>query len=853
MVGQPTLRSADTDGIGPVKRRRRPALSCVECRMKKIRCDREKPCGACTRIMSPTCTYRPQRAEIWSQSERSPEATSASASRSNEHGHESSGGLSSQSTAPSNEFDLMINRYVAPGLFGEGAKLKPLPADRPSLALSSPSHAGTATVISSLLERISNLEGKQASTTAGEHAGTTAVPTPPDTDASVGQFVKAKFYGQSHWMNAIEPYDALGDANTIVNERTNRKEVNKSTELYSVVAEIKRMARIIKTSRMLQPSVSPELQKSIPPKAVCDSLVDCYLRTFEGPFRVLHIPSFRKEYEDYWSSTVPAKPSVILKMLLVCAIGVPFYAGSDRARLRAACTRWIQAAVEWLSAPHAKSRLNMVGLQIQILVLLARQVCNVDGDHIWIPAGTLLRTAMHLGLHRDPAAFSKISTYHGEMRRRLWATVLEITAQSSLDMGMCPMISPNDYDTKPPANVDDEDIGEGSDTPLDGKPLTVFTDSSIQIAFTQTLPIRLEIIRLINNLRFDLAYSDVLRLGTQLTNICREKTTFFKSALADKHNITPFKIKMSDSMVRRFVLCLHRPYFVKANENPQYHYSRKICLDTSLAMCAPATELLPGEEDDWTRMTHRCVGFFKSFFLYAISTVYFELNSQINEQREDSTLFAPLISTSAPSSTKPLTLPARFQALREVLEAARETAMARIRNGETNAKGVVFCNCVLARIDAVVSRADPDRAVLEAAKEAVREARQILTEVYREEHGEDIDLNLGSGPFAGKGHGRGDGADDVTGKNLPTGTAVNSEHDGVLPTFGASTDGLDMPDYGLGDMNMDIDLDLSAYMQGQTMDTGNGHHFARSPEWFHDLNGWAGLGNYNAGYNGFSM
>ena len=205
MVEQPTLRSADTDGNGPVKRRRRPALSCVECRMRKVKCDREKPCGACTRIKSATCTYRPQRAGICSQSERSPEAASVSASGSNEHDHESSARPSSQSTAPTNEFDLMINRYVAPGIFGEGAKLKPLPADRPSLTLNSHSDSGTAAVISSLLERISILEGKQASATVGEPSGSTAFPFRPSTDASVGQFVKSKFYGQSHWINAIEP------------------------------------------------------------------------------------------------------------------------------------------------------------------------------------------------------------------------------------------------------------------------------------------------------------------------------------------------------------------------------------------------------------------------------------------------------------------------------------------------------------------------------------------------------------------------------------------------------------------------------------------------------------------------
>ena len=219
--------------------------------------------------------------------------------------------------------------------------------------------------------------------------------------------------------------------------------------------ECKHMARTIKTARVSHPIVSPNVLSSIPPKEVCDQLVQCYLRTFEGVFRILHAPSFFKEYETYWSNTATTKPSVLIKILLVCAIGTPFFTGPERPQLRTACVEWIHAAESWLSAPHEKSRLNMAGLQIHILLILARQVCSVDGDLVWIPAGALLRSAMHLGLHRDPANFPKISTFHGEMRRRLWATVLEITAQSSLDMGMPPLISCQDFDTLPPSNIND--------------------------------------------------------------------------------------------------------------------------------------------------------------------------------------------------------------------------------------------------------------------------------------------------------------------------------------------------------------------------------------------------------------
>ncbi|KAI4715204.1 hypothetical protein J4E89_000892 [Alternaria sp. Ai002NY15] len=430
------------------------------------------------------------------------------------------------------------------------------------------------------------------------------------------------------------------------------------------------------------------------------------------------------------------------------------------------------------------------------------------------------------------------------MRRRLWATVLEITAQSSLDMGMPPMISVNDYDTKPPSNINDEDMGNGIDTPLDVKPATVFTDSSIQIAFTQTLPTRLEIIRVINNLRFDLSYDDVLRIGTKLISVCREKMIFFKSALAAGQNITSFQIKMSDTLVRRFVLCLHRPYFSKASENPRYHYSRKICLDTSLAIYAPATELGPGEEDDWTRMTHRCVGFFKSFFLYAMSTVYYELNSQINERKEELALFAPLVCT-RPAATSPSTgltsLPPQYHALRQVLESSRHTAVARVQNGETNAKGVVFINCALARIDALIAGTDPEAAVLEAAKSSTKEMSQILASVYREEHGEDIDLSPSTSSFAGREHGRGEGADDVTGKHLPIGTGTQSgcSNSTDFPCYDGTMDGLSMLDSDLGDVNMGLDIDINAYMQGLPIDSRDGFHFGRSPEWFYDLDGWA--------------
>lgn len=44
----------------PCRRRRRPALSCLECRRRKIKCDRENPCGQCVSAGT-GCTFRTYR------------------------------------------------------------------------------------------------------------------------------------------------------------------------------------------------------------------------------------------------------------------------------------------------------------------------------------------------------------------------------------------------------------------------------------------------------------------------------------------------------------------------------------------------------------------------------------------------------------------------------------------------------------------------------------------------------------------------------------------------------------------------------------------------------------------------
>ena len=49
--------SEKADFALPLRKRRRPALSCVECRRRKIKCDRNDPCNHCKQSPGVSCVY----------------------------------------------------------------------------------------------------------------------------------------------------------------------------------------------------------------------------------------------------------------------------------------------------------------------------------------------------------------------------------------------------------------------------------------------------------------------------------------------------------------------------------------------------------------------------------------------------------------------------------------------------------------------------------------------------------------------------------------------------------------------------------------------------------------------------
>ena len=175
--------------------------------------------------------------------------------------------------------------------------------------------------------------------------------------------------------------------------------------------------------------------------------------------------------------------------------------------------------------PSEKKRLCISGLQIHCLLILARQAHGIVGDLAWVSIGTLIRSGLNMGLHRDPKVFPKMSQMQGEIRKRLWASILEINLQLSLDMGLNPLISGDDYDTGPPGNFDDADLDDSSRDVVFSKPKQEFTQSTLQNILWESLILRMRVCKLINDFRGEPTYETVLELGGLLTKACKEATS----------------------------------------------------------------------------------------------------------------------------------------------------------------------------------------------------------------------------------------------------------------------------------------------------------------------------------------
>ncbi|RDW81235.1 putative transcription factor [Aspergillus mulundensis] len=215
---------------------------------------------------------------------------------------------------------------------------------------------------------------------------------------------------------------------------------------------------------------------------------------------------------------------------------------------------------------------------------------NPDAEKdMWFLLAIEVNLARRMGYHRDPSHFPGISPFQGEMRRRLWATVLLGDVLISNQMGMPRMISDCQYDTSEPRNLKNEDFDKDTTELPSSRPESELTTALPIIARTRMLK-ALGMVADLTSTVEPCPYREVLRVD----RILHEAAKSIPSALRMK----PLASSLTDSpqliVARLFIhhmflkgqVMLHRR-FLSAQTYPQgdtsYEYSRRTCLDASLA------------------------------------------------------------------------------------------------------------------------------------------------------------------------------------------------------------------------------------------------------------------------------
>ncbi|EPS34233.1 hypothetical protein PDE_09197 [Penicillium oxalicum 114-2] len=525
----------------PLYRRRRPAVACVECRRRKVKCDRAFPCGPCGSA-SLLCGYRNPITGLTQTAPRAgstitdlPTSTTTSEKDSVRTSTVSSSPPVNLTPSSSGSVGLpplfnFPSRFTFPGdmLMNENESL-----DLPGRTVSHAKSLG-----------------------CGKH------------------YIQSSF-GQSEHTD-------------ILLHRSDHADIQSLWEHCSHYARVIKSERAVKYYTQLGP---PNITNNLLPKSTCDRLVMLYLHTFESVFRVLHTPTFMQQYELYWNNPHGASRAFPSTLALVLTIGACFIPETEADELQLLAPKWIAGAQFWLTESFEKFDIDLSVLQVSTLLFLARQTVLDPSELVWISGDFPLRIAVGLGLHKESRIhFPEFSPLESEMRKRLWATILEMSIQSSLDTGMPPSISNDDFDSEPPSNIDDVDISNlsaGPDIP-DG-----FTQSTVQRMLMQTMALRLQILRYCNSLKKAPGqdYQWVVKLGMQLDAMCHSHTATLQSYQRDCNPDTPkptdFQIHLLNMLTRRFLLALHSPFAVDAKVDQSFYFSRKVVTENALACLSP--------------------------------------------------------------------------------------------------------------------------------------------------------------------------------------------------------------------------------------------------------------------------
>ncbi|KAK8129866.1 hypothetical protein PG999_002246 [Apiospora kogelbergensis] len=589
-----THESGSGHGAAPSRsvKRPRPVKSCIECRKRKLKCDRLLPCSQCQKSQR-HCRYAPD-GDAANLSDASDADVSERASKKN--------------CVPSAHEQTPRSRE------------RPLPAS---------SHHSVLDDYGARLDRLETIVLMNAERSINSTPSLRHQPLASSSLTIRGlTFDEAKefMFARSKPREISEAFSDIQKIHRTLQDEQ-RKALTPITVFVDSMTPIqKRMADIL------------------PKKALCDQFLQVYLMASESIYRVVHIPSFMSIYNRWWEGSVQSE-SFLPQLLSILCIGYRFTGPGkglqpdrDGVHIPTACSL-VRA---WLDGLRGKQLVDFGTLQAEVLLLLAQRMINPKNQETWTHLGLIVRMAMTMGLHRDASEFPrKISAYWGEQRRRLWYTILELDVQISTQCNLPVCVRDGDFTCRPPRNLNDDEIYVDMAELPESRPIDHMTDSQIQVYASSTLRYRFKVVDLINRIDSLTDYQQVIECGTALERALddiRTVTPRMLPATPEERNKQWAVRTVLDMHCRRALLNLYRPFALSTPDVPQQILAAY--LRSSVAFLTYLDDLDPSSES-YTKLWHSHNLVFRQDILQAALSVCYYIKhiivaNNINDNNKSS-------------------------------------------------------------------------------------------------------------------------------------------------------------------------------------------------------------------------
>lgn len=335
-----------------------------------------------------------------------------------------------------------------------------------------------------------------------------------------------------------------------------------------------------------------EMASRLPPRPVVDRLIARLLGVTEPGWVIFHVPTFLKTYDTFWNNQSRVSYTFLGLLFSMCAYAALDFERSndlDEVPGNLGPPRQVFETFKHHSAHCiALGNYTMPG-KWKVEALLLYFGCeyfqrNDSPLGCSILLSTVVRLAMHMGMHRDPKHYPDMSPFEGEMRRRLWLVVTETDRLVSFQFGLPSNVHVGISDTELPRNLHDADFDEDTKELPPSRPETERTITLPNIVKARLMRVFGDITSALNG-RDGFAYSTLARLDKQLEEAHKAFPTVlrhrsFSQSLADPVELITHRLRL-ELAYHKCRIILHRQFLARGRMDKRFEYSRKTCLDAA--------------------------------------------------------------------------------------------------------------------------------------------------------------------------------------------------------------------------------------------------------------------------------